>query len=182
MRTGLSLPFHHSHDEIYRVLLLFIRAGFERGEKAFHIVDPDRRDEHLQRLALAGIDVAAAQRRGQLKLRGWADTYLRDGRFDQGQHLALLEEVLQSGPRQGFPLSRCLTHLEWALEDRADVDGLVVYEARVNYLWALYPDPVICTYDLTKFGGGVVVEVMRTHPMIIIGGIPQENPCPTSSA
>ena len=27
-----------------------------------------------------------------------------------------------------------------------------------------------------KFGGGVVVEVMRTNPMIIIGGVPQENP------
>ena len=63
--------FFHSHDEKYRVLLLFIREGFERGEKAFHIVDPDRQDEHLQRLALAGIDVAAAQRRGQLELRGW---------------------------------------------------------------------------------------------------------------
>jgi hypothetical protein len=168
--------FFHSHDEEYRVLLPFIREGFERGEKAFHIVDPDRRDEHLQRLALAGIDVAAAQRRGQLELRGWADTYLRDGRFDQHRHLALLEEVLQSGPRQGFPLSRYLAHMEWALEDRAGVDDLVEYEARVNYLWALYPDPVICAYDLTKFGGEVVVEIMRTHPMIIIGGIPQENP------
>jgi hypothetical protein len=73
-------------------------------------------------LALAGIDVAAAQRSGRLELRGWADTYLSDGRFDQHRHLALLEEVLQSGPRQGFPLSRCLVHMEWALEDRAGID------------------------------------------------------------
>ena len=74
--------FFHSHDEEYRVLLPFIREGFERGEKAFHIVDPDRCDEHLQRLTLAGIHVAAAQRSGQLELSGWTDTYLRDGRFD----------------------------------------------------------------------------------------------------
>ena len=37
-------------------------------------------------------------------------------------------------------------------------------------------NPVICTYDLTQFTGDVVVDVMRTHPMIIIGGILQENP------
>jgi len=31
-------------------------------------------------------------------------------------------------------------------------------------------------YDLAKFGGDIVVDIMRTHPMIIIGGILQENP------
>jgi hypothetical protein len=35
---------------------------------------------------------------------------------------------------------------------------------------------VVCAYDLTKFRGDVVVDVMRTHPMIIVGGILQENP------
>lgn len=31
-------------------------------------------------------------------------------------------------------------------------------------------------YDLAKFGGAVVIDIMRTHPIIIIGGILQENP------
>jgi hypothetical protein len=35
---------------------------------------------------------------------------------------------------------------------------------------------VICTYDLAKFGGDTVIDIMRTHPMIIIGGILQHNP------
>jgi len=30
-------------------------------------------------------------------------------------------------------------------------------------------------YDLAKFGGDIFVDIMRTHPMIIIGGILQEN-------
>jgi len=33
--------FFHNPDEEYRVLLPFIKDGFERGEKAFHIVDPN---------------------------------------------------------------------------------------------------------------------------------------------
>lgn len=37
-------------------------------------------------------------------------------------------------------------------------------------------DAVICVYDLAKFGGDTVVDIMRTHPMIIIGGILQHNP------
>ena len=51
--------FFHSHEEEYRVLLPFIQEGFARGEKVFHIVDPARRDDHLRRLASAGIDVTA---------------------------------------------------------------------------------------------------------------------------
>src|SRR2546428_1531503 len=70
--------FFHSADEEYRVLLPFIKEGFERGEKAFHIVDPELREEHLKRLTSAGIDVTAAEKSGRFELRNWADAYLRD--------------------------------------------------------------------------------------------------------
>src|SRR5260221_7274626 len=110
--------FFHSPDEEYRVLLPFIKEGFERGEKAFHIVDPRLRAEHLERLASVSIDVVAAEQSGQFELCNWADAYLRDGHFDQNRMLALIEEVLESGPRQGFPLTRLVAHMEWSLEDR----------------------------------------------------------------
>src|SRR5919108_1160170 len=135
--------FFHSRDEEYRVLLPFITEGFERGEKAFHIVDPALREEHLRRLASVGIDVEAAAQQGQFELRNWADAYLRDGHFDQDRMLALIQEVLEGGRRQGFPLTRLVAHMEWALEDRPGVDDLVEYETRLNYLLPRYPDPVV---------------------------------------
>jgi hypothetical protein len=135
--------FFHSPDEEYRVLLPYIKEGFERGEKAFHIVDPRLREEHLRRLESAGIDVEAAEKNGQFELRHWADAYLRDGHFDQDRMLALIEEVLESDRQQGFPLTRLVAHMEWALEDRPGVDDLVEYETRLNYLLPRYPDPVI---------------------------------------
>ena len=42
--------FFNSDDEEYRVLLPFIRDGFECGDKAVHVVNPDQRRDHLQRL------------------------------------------------------------------------------------------------------------------------------------
>jgi hypothetical protein len=66
--------------------------------------------------------------------------------------------------------------MEWAAEGRSHVDDLLEYEARLNYILPRYKDPVICTYDLAKFGGDTVIDIMRTHPMIIIGGILQQNP------
>ncbi len=135
--------FFHSPDEEYRVLLPFVQEGFERGQKAFHIVDPKLREEHARRLREAGIDVDAAEQSGQFELRNWGDAYLRDGHFDQERMLALIQEVLEAGRKQGFTLTRLLAHMEWALEDRPGVDDLVEYETRLNYLLPLYKDPVI---------------------------------------
>lgn len=135
--------FFNSSDEEYRVLLPFIKEGFERGEKAFHIVDPKLRDEHLKRLQSVDIEVDAAEKSGQFELLNWEDAYLRDGHFDQNKMLALIEEVLDGGHHQGFALTRLVAHMEWALEDRPGVNDLVEYETRLNYLLPRYQDPVI---------------------------------------
>jgi hypothetical protein len=168
--------FFNGLDEQHRVLRSFIKEGFERGDKAFHIVDPDLQEDHLKRLTEAGIDVEQATGSGQLELRRWQDAYLRDNRFDQDAMLALLEGVLQSGDASGYPLTRLLAHMEWALLDKPGVDDLLEYETRLNYVLPKYDDPVICTYDLSKFGASMVMDIMRTHPVVIIGEVLQENP------
>jgi len=168
--------FFNSIDEEHRVLRSFIKEGLDRGEKAFHVVDPELREEHLKLLAGAGINVPRAIDTGQLEVRRWQDAYLRGDHFDQNAMLALIEEVLQSADTDGYPLTRLLAHMEWALLDKPGVDNLVEYEARLNYVLPKYNDPVICTYDLSKFRASLVMDIMRTHPVVIIGGILQENP------
>ncbi|HEY7063480.1 MAG TPA: MEDS domain-containing protein [Chloroflexota bacterium] len=135
--------FFHTRDEEYRVLLPYVLEGFEQGDKAFHIVDPDWRAEHLRRLTDAGVPVQAAEERGQLEVRRWEEAYLREGRFDQNRMLALIEEVLTSGKAQGFPLTRLVANMEWALEDRPGVDDIVEYETRLNYVLPKYDDAVV---------------------------------------
>jgi hypothetical protein len=168
--------FFNSIDEEHRVLRSFFKDGFDRGDKAFHLVDPELREEHLKRLAEAGINVQDVMDTGQLEVRPWQDAYLRGDHFDQNAMLALIEEVLQSANTAGYPLTRLLAHMEWALLDKPGVDNLVEYETRLNYVLPKYNDPVICTYDLWKFPASLVMDIMRTHPVVIIGGILQENP------
>lgn len=181
--TGSTFGQHHhicaffnSIDEQHRVLRPFIKDGFDRGEKAFHLVDPGLREEHLRRLAEAGINVQEAMGTGQLEVRPWQDGPLRGGRFDQDTWLASFEQVLQSGSAAGYAQTRFLAHMEWALADLLGVDDLIEFEARVNYVVPKYEDAVICAYDLTKFGASVVIDALRTHPVVIIGGLLQENP------
>ena len=168
--------FFSSDQEAYRVLLPFIKDGFECGDKAVHVVNPGQHQDHLQRLSSIGIDTAAAAERGQLELRTNTDTYLRDGRFDQDRMLEVFEQLASGNVKGAFPRSRIVCHMEWAADGRSQIDDLIEFESRVNDVWRRHDDAVICTYDLAKFGGDTVIDIMRTHPMVIIGGILQRNP------
>jgi hypothetical protein len=135
--------FFNTRDEEYRALLPYITEGFEHGDRAFHIVDPNWRSEHLQRLQQAGISTDAAEQSGQLEVRRWEDAYLREGHFDQNRMLRLIEEVLTAGKARGFPLTRLMANMEWALEDRPGVNDVVEYETRLNYILPKYDDAVV---------------------------------------
>ena len=168
--------FFNGFDEQHRVLRSFIKEGFERGEKAFHIVDPELREDHLKRLAEAGIDVDQAMATGQLELRRWQDAYLRDDHFDQDGMLTLLDELLGSGAAAGNPLIRFVSKVEPSLVDKAGEVTWLEYETRVNHTVGKYNDPVICTYDLTNFSASLMMDMLRVHPAVIVGGVLQENP------
>jgi hypothetical protein len=142
-RSRHVCAFFHTREEEYRVLLPFVTEGFERGDKAFHIVEAGHRPEHLERLAAAGVDVVDAGRRGQLEVLPWEEAYLRGGHFDQDAMLVLIEAVLTGGKTQGFPLTRLVANMEWALEDRPGVTDIVEYEARLNYILPKYDDAVV---------------------------------------
>src|SRR6266446_4408007 len=94
--------FFNTIDEEHRVLGSFYKDGIDRGEKAAHIVDPENREEHLKRLAEAGIDVHTMMDTGQLEVVPWTDVYVRDHRFDQDAMLTAVEKLIQSGTAAGY--------------------------------------------------------------------------------
>ncbi|QEL16667.1 MEDS domain-containing protein [Limnoglobus roseus] len=169
-RTRHACAFFNSREEEDGVLLPFMKEGFERGERQCHIVDPEHRPDRMRRLAEAGVCPDCAQ----VDVRPWEAAHLTGGRFDKEAMLALVQESMES--HKGSGLTRWWGNMEWALTGAAGVEDLIEYESRLNYIIPKYDDVVVCTYDLNKFGARVVMDVMRTHPMVIIGGILQENP------
>ena len=168
--------FFNGMDEHYRVLRSFITAGFEVGDRAFHLIDPDLREDHLRRLAEAGIDVEEAMESGQLEVRPWQDGPLKEDRFDQDTWLEGFEQVLQAGRALGYAQTRYLAQMEWALADLPGIEEMMEFESGVNHVVPKYGDAVICSYDLSKFRASTVMLALRTHPVVIIGGLLQENP------
>lgn len=169
--------FFADDDEEYRVLLPFIREGLSYGDKSVHVINPDARQDHLRRLAEAGIESGAPQQSGQLQIRINTDVYLRDGQFDQDRMLGAFEEMAASArTAEGFPMSRIVCRMDWASEDPSRMRDVIEFESRVNDVWQRYDDAVVCTYHLGQLSGDAVVDIMRTHPLVIIGGHLQQNP------
>jgi len=168
--------FFSSLEEKRRILSTFIRDGFDAGERAVHVIAPTERSAHRAWLVSEGIDTDNAEKCGQLDIRSWTETHFVDGKFDQVDTFTRFQRVIEQA--QGARI-RFITAMEWALEDPSIPDALLEYEARTNFLWRDQTrpiNPVICAYDLRRFSGATVIDVLRTHPLIILGGILQENP------
>jgi len=166
----------HTHDEEYRTLIPFIREGFERGEKAIHMVDPALRADHLARLSSAGIDVRAAEHRKQLEVVPWTETHVPGGSFDGRATSARVRAMQMRTRTEGFPGARLIGHGDWALEHPAGHETVVEYEARMSGQLPEFDDPVVCVYDRSRFGGSTVVDLVRAHPVSVVDGALFENP------
>ncbi|HEX7140254.1 MAG TPA: MEDS domain-containing protein, partial [Vicinamibacterales bacterium] len=140
-----------SSEERYNVLAPFITEGLVRGEKAIHLIDPPDRDRHVQQLEEHGVGAGAAAARRQLQLIPWEEAYLRGGAFDDTAMTDLLCQLFDEASGNGYPLTRLVAHMEWALLDRPGVHNLVQYEKRLNDFLSRNDNVVICAYDLTHF-------------------------------
>jgi hypothetical protein len=130
----------------------------------------------LRRLGQAGIDTAAAQASGQLEVWSWNEAYLAGGCFDQERMLRLVGELLGPGPAGRFAVTRLWADMEWALAGYSGVEQLVEYETRVNQVLPRHADEVVCAYDLSRFSAAVMMDILRAHPLVSVGGRLRPNP------
>jgi hypothetical protein len=170
-----ACAFFSSRQEENAVLLPFMAEGIAAGDTCVNILDPGAREERLRSLAGYGIDVAAAERSGRLELRPWEQAQAAGGRFDQHAMLAGLQAAAESGVRERRT-TRLWSNQEWALAGLPGSENLVEYESRFNEIWPGSNDVVVCVYDTTKFRADVLFDVLRAHPLAIVGGKLRENP------
>lgn len=172
-----ACAFFSSDDEEQAILAPFAKDGLAANDRLVQILNDQHREVRVRRLKEAGIDVDAATARGQLEMRPWEQAYLSGGNgFDQDAMLTLIQDVLKEGRSSGFDMTRLWANMEWALEDLPGVEEIVEYEARLNHVLPKYEDVVVCTYDLNKFSAATVMDILRTHPQVIVGGVLQQNP------
>jgi hypothetical protein len=165
--------FVQDRAEADAVLDPFVRDGVDGGDRLVCLVDSAMPSAPVARLRRLGYDAPALAADGRYEVRTWAETYLRTGAFDPADMLGQLDAMLGGSPE---PRIRLVADMGWAEGDREAAGRLIDFEARANFLHARHRHVVICAYDTSRFDGAFIIDILRTHPMVLIGGILQENP------
>jgi hypothetical protein len=175
--------FFNSRDEEYAVMAPFYKQAVDQGEHNVHIVNPVHLDDHRRRLLDAGIDTPHCEACGQLRVLPWTEAYLDDtGAFDKNKMLATVDHLTGAGRDAGQPRLRIMGNMDWVHTDIPGAADLLEYEAEVNDVLARNQHPAVCVYDIAKLSGSMMMDILRTHPLTLIGGVVQENPFYTPPA
>jgi hypothetical protein len=87
-----------------------------------------------------------------------------------------LDEYFQDSQARGRRNIRATAEMVWALEAIPGTEHLMAYESRLNYFIPGKPWLSICMYDINRFSGSMVMQVLQTHPFTINGGVITQNP------
>ena len=162
-----------------QIMLPFLEAGLAAGDKCICVVDGTDPKDVVAALS-ADADAAKCVANKQLEVIRAPDMYMRSGGFSAdeviGSWKAAMSDVMYDGR---FDVVRAVE--TWSRRDVVpDMDELMVLESEMNRFLPLFPQVVVCLYDIGRFGSGIIVDLLKTHPRMLIGGMLVENPYFTS--
>ena len=166
--------FYRGDADRDRLLSGYLSAGLTAGDKCICVVDSARTAERLG--ALPGACGPPAPVGGQLDIHLPESTYLAGGEFTTSHMLTFWTEGMLKAGLEGYSFCRLAGEMTWSLRDAPGVGQLIKYESELNRVTSSYPVVVLCLYDLDLFSGEVVVNVVKTHPQVLVQGILVENP------
>lgn len=104
------------------------------------------------------------------------ELYYPEGTFSPWDMDKNLNAFYKESQKNGRKNIRATAEMIWALEAVPGVEHLMAYESRLNYFIPGKPWISICLYNITKFSGSTIMNVLRTHPFTINGGVITKNP------
>lgn len=154
----------------YDVILPYLKEGLQKNDEVLNILESTSFHDHCERLIQAGIPVKEKLENKQLNILSADETYQKGGSFAADKMYDLVERALIHSSKKGYDNIRACGEMTWALRGIPATDELLEYEARLNELTPRHSCSLICMYDLQRFSGSVLPDVLATHPYVILNG------------
>jgi hypothetical protein len=169
--------FFDSKEQEYACLIPYFAEGLARREQVVTIRDSANLKEHVSLLRDSGaIPVDDAIKANRLRVMASEETYLQNGVFEVERMYQMIESALLDAPAHGFKRVRTCGDMSWALRDMPGTDELMQYESRVNQLIMEHDCTLMCSYDVNRISGRAMMDVLATHPQVLLGDRIYENP------
>lgn len=157
------------------IVVPYLEAGLRAGDKCICIVEAPPLDVLAARIGDER-EVEGYIASEQLELLSPVDLYLRVQPFSSESMIEWWQDSLAAATSSGtYDFSRATGEMPgaWQQVPRAE---WFRYESELNRFLQGQPETIICLYDLDRFGGGFMVDLLRTHPKLLMGGLLLENP------
>ena len=154
------------------VLGPYVAEGIRRGEKCAVISSPETAEGLREWLRSRDLDPAAAQEAGQLMFH--------PGEATAAGMRAMFKRMDAESRDAGYKFVRLAGDGGWALAGRASTSEMLHWEALYDQLSGGWQILALCQFDMTRFGGDVVMDALRSHPLTVVGQAVLRNPFHTS--
>ena len=170
--------FYSGPAERDRMLVPFLQEGLREGDKCVCLTDQPEPQEMLDRLGQLGqrSEVDADAQPEQLKCERAASVYVRSGRFSVEKMTAFLAHTATVAAGHEFVRMRAAGEMSRVLPGAPGAHDFFVYESAINDLVTQVPTLLLFMYDLGVFGVSFLVDVLKTHPTVLLDGAVLENP------
>jgi DNA-binding CsgD family transcriptional regulator len=158
-----------------RLLFPFLEEGLRNGDKCLCLID-DVEPALVRDFAVGQPGPEYSRRSAQLDVKRASDAYLRSGEFCVDDMMSFLFESVDAAIGDDFDLLRAAGEMSWVLPGPPGWGDLFHYESAINEAVEEMPAILMCLYDLQKFGADMLVEVLRTHPMVLVDRTVIDNP------
>ena len=161
---------YESPEEHYAVAIPFMRMGLDRGEKCIYIADDGTIGDVRQAMQSEGIDVEGAIESNSLVLATKEQAYLKRGSFDPDWMFTFWKEATDSAMSEGFPALRVTGETEWVMRGGRGLERWMEYESRLTHALLENNCSALCQYNRHCFPPELILDVIRTHPVVIYRG------------
>jgi hypothetical protein len=163
---------HGGRDD---VLLPYLQDALASGDKCLVAISEPYAANLLADIT-SDVDVPASVGSGQLEVRTSRDPLGGSTHVAVEQAIAFWDTTVLASEAAGYTFARLGAEATWWVPQMSGVDELIRYESELNRFTSRYALSMLCMYELSKFDGGVVVELLKVHPRLLLYGMIFENP------
>src|SRR5258708_5312154 len=166
-------------NEIPGVTAYLMRVGLSLSEKCMFAAAPAKIKEFREALEKLQFDVDALIAAGQLVLHEERESLLAGGkRFDPYFLLSSHQTFIAQALREGWQAVRIAIDMTWLTKDVATPEQVLKYEAAADAVFTFQNAPIIALmhYDHGKLLPNLVVEMLKLHPIAVVGKYIKRNP------
>jgi len=169
---------YNKTSEMVNVAASLIQTGLQNNEKCFYAGASEAVAEVRAACAELEVDVDDAIERGQLVFFDRREDFVQSKRFDPYFVLSQHQSFISKALKEGWSAARGALDMSWITEGSATPSQVLKYEAACDSVFTFQNQPVviIVQYNYAKLAGEIVVELLKLHPLAVVGKYIKRNP------